>query len=253
MYKKINIFLRMFANNKPNNDRPGWFNYELVFRNLLATTNFNFSSLTICFEGDITTHFLNNYRFNPLIKIVTIDTVNSTRKTAENAGWSKSVAATSEVIAEANLPDNELVYILEDDYVHLPLWGEASLDAFQFLNDNSYICLYDHNDKYIFCHENRADHWGMYADLKSKIIASRYCHWRSVPNCGLSMMMPVKLFKRDYEFWSIGVSDCDIGHLVGTKYKTAFWTPLPGLATHCIHPFISPCIDWETVIAKTSL
>lgn len=260
-YNKIHIYLRQFSGLRNNPDRPDWFTPEKIFKNLLQTINWNICSLTVCFEKKehFNSHFIQKY-LNDKFKVEFIDTKNIKRKTLFDEPWSHSVAATSEVILKdvenEIIKENDLIYVLEEDYAHIPYWSDITLDFFNTsLPKNDYVCLYDHNDKYIF---NQSDdiiekyrlenHWKMYRNLQSKIVVSNYRHWRSLPNCGLSMIMTKDLFLRDKEFWLGGYSDCEIGHQLLTKYGTNFWTPIPSISTHAINPFVAPMIDWDKII-----
>lgn len=261
-FNKIHIYLRQFSGLRKNPDRPKWFEPEKVFVNLLKTINRDACDLTICFERkeDYDSYFVKKYE-NEGFKLVFIDTKNIKRQTLFDEPWSHSVAATSEIILKDiennKIKENDLIYILEEDYLHLPGWVEMTLDLFNtYTLNNDYVCLYDHNDKYIFTQSeevlnkyNLEKHWGMYRGLKSEIITSNYRHWRALPNCGLSMILSKDLFLRDKEIWLKGYSDCEIGYHLSTKHGTKFWTPIPSLSTHCINPFVAPIINWEKVIS----
>lgn len=256
-YQKINIYNRHFSKNKINPLRPQWFNYEKTFVNLLKTTNFNLCNLTIIFEKeeDYDTFFIKKYESQYTFKVKFIDTTREKwlGKTSEDENWSRGIAAGTRIIKEDNLPENELIYLLDDDYLHTPYWSEIVLDyANNFLKtDNFWICPCDYGDKYYFIDENSTiDQWGtnlgMYKDLTSKIRLSHYCHWRSVPNVLGSSIMPVTLFNRDYEsYWKMGYSDASLCGILKEKYNTEYWTPIRSLSCHVVHPFLSPFIDWE--------
>ena len=247
-YNKINIFLRAFDRNRLNPDRPSWFNYEKCFLNLLKTLNHDFCNLTVCFEGDLSKSYIAKYRNQ--FKFNIIETcASSVNDSFEDASWSRSLADTCRRIERQGLiNDDGLIYILEDDYLHRPLWSEAVLDLFNyFIGDNAYVCLYDHFDKYLFVRSDKEPHWGMYKDLKSSIIVSNACHWRSVPNCGLSMIITPPLWERDSQLWTDGLSDCEIGFRV-TQLGTKIYTPMPAFSTHCINPFVAPLVNWEKII-----
>jgi len=251
-YNKINIYLRQTKLNKPNNGRPQWFDYEKVFKNLLSTTNFNFCELTVCFDGtqeDYNEHYTPKYQNQFPFKVKLINTKDFKGESYQTDGSSKSGALVSQIIKNDNLPDDSLIYILENDYVHQNYWAEMTLDLFnRYIGDNYYISLYDHLDKYLFVQENRIDHWGMYKDLKSKVILSSYLHWREVPLICSSWIMSKKLFDRDYDLLSFGMSDNTFCGKISEKYQTKFLTPIPSLSTHCQIPFIAPFIDWEKII-----
>ena len=251
----------MFSRNRANPDRPQWFDYEKVFRNLLTTMDSRVCNLVVCFEKqeDYATHFIQKYLSKKPFDVQFIKTPLK-RKIFSDEPWSHSLAAASEIVEKdiscGRIADDHLIYILEDDYLHLPFWTPIVLDFFnstlqKFDDDNDVVCLYDHNDKYLFTVPNEKSHWGMYSELKSKIVASNFRHWRQVPNCGLSMIMSKKTWERDKKMWLDGYSDCEIGNQIVPRYGTRIWTPIPSISTHCVNPFVAPCIDWAKLIEMT--
>lgn len=264
-FNKIHIYTRHFTRNKKHPQRPNWFNYEKTFSNLLATTNFKYCDLTVIFEKeeDYPNYFVKKYEGLRPFKVKFIDTTREKwiGKTIEDIAWCRSIAAAAEVIKNDNLPENDLIYISDDDFLHVPYWAEISLDYINnFLNgENWWVCPCDYGDKYFFTDENHTiDQWGtdqgMYAELTSMIRASHYRHWREVPNCMTSSIIPVRTFNRDYdEYWSKGYSDCSLNHAIRTKYKSRFWSPIPSLSCHVIDPFLPPLINWPEVQEKIIL
>lgn len=257
-FEKIHIYYRQCVSNKPNNTRPAWFNYEKCFKNLLDTINWNICELNVVFDGSLLyydNHFTKKYQSKYNFRVRQIDTKNWEGKSYEpNCGSSKSGALTSELINEDNLSENNLIYILENDYLHLPHWSEIVLDLFNNLEDqNCYISLYDHLDKYIFNKNNRKDEWSQFVDLKSEIILSSYRHWRTTPLICSSWILPKLLFDRDLENLLIGISDNTHCGIIKEKYKTYFLTPIPSLATHCEKFFMAPFVNWESLVNQTIL
>jgi hypothetical protein len=259
-YNKINIYNRHFSRNKINPLRPEWFDYEKTFVNLLSTTNFDICNLTVIFEKeeDYDSYFIKKYEGQRPFKIKFINTERDQwlNKTNEDIAWSRSIAAAAKVIHNDNLPTNELIYISDDDFLHVPFWSEVIKDYIEnFITDeNFWICPCDYGDKYYFIDENEIiDEWGtnlgMYKNLTSKIRVSNYCHWRSVPNCLTSSMMPVNTFNRDFDpYWKTGYSDGSLCHALKEKYNTQFWSPIKSLSCHVVNPFMPPFINWEKII-----
>ena len=245
-YNKIEIYLRQTNHNKISNTRPHWFNYEKTFVNLLNTINYNLASLTIVFDGELKGHFTEKYVDKFPFRIVRIDTSSFIGETYEkNCGSSKSGALTAFAIKNDNLSEKSLIYINDNDYLHLPYFCEHALDLINTLEDqNVYISLYDHLDKHIF-NKNTDDHWGMYKNLTSKIILSNARHYRYVPNITSAWVIPKNLFDRDFSALSIGISDNTHCFNINKEYNTKFLSPIPTLSTHCQLPFLAPLVDWE--------
>jgi hypothetical protein len=256
-YNKIKIYNRHFSRNKKNNLRPNWFSYENCFVNLLKTTNFKYCDLTVIFEKeeDYDSYFIKKYETQYPFKVKFIDTDRERwiGKTNEDIAWSRSIAAAAEVIYNDNLSSTDLVYIVDDDFLHVPNWTEIVLDYIinYISHDNFWVCLCDYGDKYYFIDEKETideygTNLGMYKNLTSKIRLSSYCHWRSVPNCLTSSIVPANLFMRDFNpYWKTGYSDCSLCHEIKQKFNTEFWTPIRSLSCHVVNPFIPPFIDWE--------
>ena len=248
-YNKIHIFLRACNINKINNNRPSWFNYEKVFKSLLDSINFSLVDLTICFDGysdEYGSHFISKYAKNYPFETILINTKSFTGKSYENEGSSKSTAIISQIIKNKNLPNDKLIFILENDYLFLPIdWATIALDLFNNFSDgNMYLSLYEHLDTYIFTQKNVSNHWGMYADLKSRVFVSNYGRWRELPAITSSWIMTKELFERDFDLHSIGISD-NTGCEQFRKRGSVCVGPLFGISTHCEKWFLAPFVNWE--------
>ena len=149
-------------------------------------------------------------------------------------------------MSSIKLGGDDIVYFLEDDYLHAYDWVNVMLDAFATIPGIDYLTLYDHNDKYGLL--------PMYDKLTSKIYVSNYCHWRVVPNTTNTYAMrfstllnsivihrkyskPELLWTRDAEKFA---------DLTSRGYTLV--SPMPGFSTHVENPYMSPCIDWDFYI-----
>jgi hypothetical protein len=145
------------------------------------------------------------------------------------------------VAKSTNANNNDLYYILENDYLHTDEWVDEVLNLFQNFEGLNYISLYDHNDKYFLSD---------YENLASKIFVTNTRHWRSTPSTCGSYITTRKTFIEDYPT-HIGI-DIPVGdhhkwiYLNNTKNRFII-TPLPGLSTHCVNGLLSPIIDWEKI------
>ncbi len=251
-YNRINIYFRTCSFHRNNPDRPHYFSYEAVWRNFLAMVNWDLCNVTVLFEGDYNNYFIKDFEKQYPFKVKFIDSTEKKwkHKCFESyASWSRAVAAGAEAVKNDNLSENELLYLLDDDYAHLNSWPEVVLDLFNtYIDENSYCCLYDNSDKYLCRHKDRTDSWSMYKDLTCELIISGYRHWKSSPNMGMACIMPVKLFNEHFDLWGYGASDCYIGNEVSTKRGTKIWISVPGMASHLIYPWLSPFISWESVL-----
>ena len=122
---KIHIYYRHAVSNSPGRFRPQWFSYENCFRNLLKTIEgHNNIDLTLSMDGDINQDFTKNYQD----KFTLFST---------NYGSSLfSYRALLEHIKEQHMESNELIYFLENDYLHVDNWVDKTIELFSILLSN---------------------------------------------------------------------------------------------------------------------
>jgi hypothetical protein len=217
----------------PNKIRPFFFSYENCFENLLNTINKSrFRSnvkLTVLFDGtveELSTDFLVKYYDDSIFKIICIDAKSDEKSSKHARHFAKSL----------NLADDDIIYFLENDYLHTYDWIEKVLDVFSNKNIQ-YVSLYDHKDKYIL---------HMYSELNSKIILSSTHHWRTTPSTCGSFLLSVKLFNNDFDMLESGLPDFHLFKFLGDNGRFLI-SPIPGLSTHCMDGYLSPNIDWNSI------
>jgi hypothetical protein len=146
--------------------------------------------------------------------------------------------AVYKIIKEYKCDSNDLIYILENDYLHVEGWSEKLIELYKTFNELNYISLYDHNDKYFL---------SQYEDLTSKIVTTNSHHWRTVPSTCGSFIVPKKIFDEDYEIQTTIIGDHN-KHIYLNEHRNRFiLTPIPGLSTHCADGLMSPTIDWSKI------
>lgn len=151
--------------------------------------------------------------------------------------------------------DNQAVYLLEDDYLHLPVSPVALLEGLEMAD---YVTLYDHPDKY------QNDGGNPYVELggeRSRVLLSGTTHWKTTNSTTMTFAARVKTLKEDqaiwWEFTSKGFPN-DFGafqHLQGLGdwqnrifgKKRVLISSIPGLSTHCETAWLSPLVDWEKI------
>ena len=238
MYNKTNIFYRTTARNKNNNLRPSWFNYENCFANLISTLD-NDCTLTVMFDGneeEYNNYFIEKHKNKFNFNIVFLNSNSDIQSNHDTFNYIKTL----------DLNPDDLIYVLENDYLHLKNWNPIVRDLYSFSDGMHYTGLFDHNDKYL-CQNDVEGEWGMYKNLFSKVYATNTRHWRTVPSTCGSFIMTKKLFDQDFEILSSKEADnTRFGILSKTKNRIVL-TPIPGLATHVQNPWMSPCVNWEKI------
>lgn len=99
------------------------------------------------------------------------------------------------IIQERN--DDDIVYMLENDYLHKPGSKAALLEGIEIAD---YVTLYDHPDYYIVNHLNRKDGnnplmWRK--PVNSRIYISENYHWRQIYSTTMTFASKVGTLKKD--------------------------------------------------------
>ena len=118
---KIYVFYRHYkASGTDGKQRPEWFDYEKCFQNLLRTADENVS-INVVYDGKLTDgNFIHNYN-NQINKIVEVT----------GGGDFKSFQRTCEVIKNSpEIEGKDIVYFLENDYLHVDGWASKILELF---------------------------------------------------------------------------------------------------------------------------
>ena len=239
--KEIYIFVRhcKFSSNSVGKDRPPWFTREGCFNNLLNTRDGN-CDVNICFDGKLegSGHFLEkDYYYDSFLVH---------EKIGGNDG--ASFLNVLETVHDFDFKDDDIIYFLEDDYLHNINWPKILREGFEETSAD-YVTLYDHNDKYTF---------SMYSDLVSQIMATKSCHWRNIPSTTNTYACLGKTFRKDYEihkqFCNLtrGFTQDNDKFLELGKMNRSLISSIPGYSTHCEPAFMSPVVDWEKVFKNTS-
>ncbi len=222
----------------PNKSRPEWFSYEACFRNLLATIQHDpFAHrvrLTVMFDGtqeDYADDFVSKYSNNlglglGLAFLQAGSDMNSAILTAHH-------------VYHSQIPDGDVVYMLENDYLHQPNWVSKVFDLYDSELFFDYVSLYDHGDKYFL---------PMYDDLSSRVLHSGTHHWRTAPSTCGSYLSEITQFRLDYDVFQSGIQDFYLFQTLVEQRQRVLLTPIPGLSTHCMEHVLSPVVDWKSYL-----
>ena len=232
--KKIELFVRHcnFSKHSENRERLGGFSKEACLKNLKATIDKNDANITFMMDGDLDSHFLRNEKEYKVVQI-------------EGGNNAISLNSTFEYVNKCNFSDDQIIYFLEDDYLHKKNWTKILLEGFELKVD--YVSLYDHLDKYKL---------PQYSKLQSSILVSKSCHWRTVPSTTGTFAVQFKTFKKHLDVYKKFIF-IDEGITRDHEMFLALWksgsnliTPIPGFASHMDIHWLAPTIDWEEIIKK---
>ncbi len=223
----------------PNKARPEWFSHERCFRNLLRTIREDPMGhkvkLTIMYDGsldDFVSDFMAGYYAEPSNRIEIVF--------LKGGSDINSFLITVHAAHSAPIADTDIVYFLENDYLHQNGWVSKVFDLYASGLQFDVVSLYDHADKYFL---------PMYEGLTARVVHSASHHWRTAPSACASFMLEKRVLDRDYAVFSSGQTDYYFfSRLVGEDGRVLL-TPLPGLSTHSMNGYLSPTVDWAQLAA----
>lgn len=208
-------------------NRPYWFTYEKCYRNLKETLNHggNDFKINIIYDGN-EKNWIHDATYDKFYQIEAKDDMVSFFETCH-------IVKQDELIKE-----NDLIYFLENDYMHTRDWFVKVKELFSMYEGLDYVSLYDHNDKYFL---------PMYENLTSKIFTTNTHHWRTTPSTCGSFIVTKQRFDEDYDILSTMRGDHNKWLWLNQNRSRFVFTPIPGLSTHCMEGLLSPTIKWHNI------
>ena len=211
-------------------DKPDYINNQNCLNNALYT--FNKATWWVIADnvGDETKEFINS-------KLKTVEYV-SIGHGAGTINLALDIAI--------NLPNDEIVYFLENDYLHKPEADKIIESGFDLGFD--YVTAYDHPDKYLnpieggnpFCSGRAED---------TRVYLGEYCHWKLTNSTTMTFAAKAKTLKEDEEVlrkWTKDTHPYDFQMFMELKQRgRRLASPIPGFATHGETQFLSPLTNWK--------
>ena len=226
---KLHIFYRHYnTQGTDNKNRPSWFDFEKCYDNLLLTLSdipSNLYNLNIVYDGKAS-NWIENKNLNKFYKIQKGEDFKAFQKTCDI------------VKNDPTIENGELIYFLENDYMHVDGWLNKIIELFSTYKGLDYVSLYDHNDKYFL---------PMYDNLTSKVFTSQSHHWRTTPSTCGSFITTKQRFNEDLDILSTMRGDHHKWLWLNENRNRFVFSPLPGLSTHCMNGLLSPTVEWETI------
>ena len=144
--------------------------------------------------------------------------------------------------------DDEIVYFIENDYLHKPGSQKIIQEAFEL--GASFVSLYDHPDKYMVPSKGGNPYCeGGAEDTRVYLIDS--CHWKITNSTTMTFAAKVSTLKRTEETlrkWTSESHPNDFQMFLDLRaQKELLITPIPGLATHGETAWLSPFCKWHLI------
>lgn len=171
-------------------------------------------------------------------------------------GNSASYRRAVSLVASENWPDTDIVYLCEDDYLHVPRALTVLVKAAEAIPRGSYFGLYDHPDR-----QARAQHpargaasvlvgpndWQpvesvcmTFAARVGALRADRWLHW----------LWTVPHTPRDQKLW-LTLQRLGPFRFLPRVHRRVLLSAVPGCATHLEDGVIASDIDWNAIAADT--
>jgi len=162
------------------------------------------------------------------------------------------------------LPDDDMVYFCEDDYIHIG--GSKFLLIEGLGKDESgntlaeYVTLYDHGDKYINDGQNPFIKNG---GEDTVVVVSKNTHWKYTNSTTMTFAARVKTIKEDYDILKkYCTTESKNGQTnsfgmfleLGEKKNRKIASCLPARSTHlCPNGMYSPFFPWQRLVPPEKL
>lgn len=151
-------------------------------------------------------------------------------------------SAIAEVIDNTTrLFPNEIHYLCNDDFLHLPHAITAMKSVYRD-GWKGFVVAYDYPDRYTMDRNKTCD-----------LLLNEYSHWRTIPCCtgctsalGYVWQQHIKLFKQN----AIYNSDSFTWEIYA---KAGCLAPVPGMATHLTQGCMTPRIDWKEIYNRINI
>ena len=211
-------------------DKPEYINNQNCLKNALRT--FNKANWWVIADnvGDDTKSFIDSH-------IKTVEYVS-----VGNGAGTFNLALDIAV----NLSNDEIVYFLENDYLHKPEADEIIESGFDLGFD--YVTAYDHPDKYLnpieggnpFCSGRAED---------TRVYLGEHCHWKLTNSTTMTFAAKVKTLKEDEDVlrkYTSTTHPYDFQMFMELKQKgRRLASSIPGFATHGETDYLSPLTEWK--------
>lgn len=204
--------------------RPNWFSFDKCLNNILSTIEeFDFVKFHLIYDG---------------IYKGTDDRIHHIKEINEKSGMRAWIKAW-DYAKNLDLDENDLIYHLENDYMHIPGWPHKVKELYETFDDLSYITLYDHPHFY-----NQKDYPGLYTYL----FTTKTHHWNTRPSTTGAFIHNKKILFEDYDIWTSSPGDHHKFLWLGENRQRTVLAPIPSLSTHCETEWLATNINWENII-----
>jgi len=147
-----------------------------------------------------------------------------------------------------NLPNDEIVYFLENDYLHLPKSEKILKEGLNL--GASFVSLYDHPDKYLDPSRGGNPYCEGGAE-ETRVYLTESTHWKITNSTTMTFAAKVSTIRSSKNVLrkhTSGTHHNDFHMFLELRKRgDLLITPIPGYATHGETAWLSPLTDWSKV------
>lgn len=217
-----------------NKIKPDYINNENCLKNFCSIFAKHLNNITVIADkcADSTINMIANYVESSNIEVTSVG----------NGAGTFNLALDKALMFD----DDEIVYFVENDYLHKPGSDDVLLEGFTLGCD--YLSLYDHLDKYLDGTNPFVEGGGEV----TRVMLTKSCHWKLTNSTTMTFATRVSTLKEDESIlreYTIGTHPRDFQMFLALREKQrGLITPIPGYSTHGETVWLTPLFDWSTLI-----
>lgn len=146
------------------------------------------------------------------------------------------------------LDDDEIVYFIENDYLHTPDSSKILKEGFDL--GSPFVSLYDHPDKYMVP-EKGGNKYCKGGAEDTRVYLTKNSHWKITNSTTMTFAAKVKTLKENEETlrkWTVGKHPYDFEMFIDLRSKNQLLvTPIPGRSTHGETAWLTPLTNWSKI------
>lgn len=143
---------------------------------------------------------------------------------------------------------NDIIYFVENDYLHKPKSDLVLLDGFRLEAD--FVTLYDHPDKYLDPSIGGNPYCGGGSEI-TRVYLGQLSHWKLTNSTTMTFATKVKTLHKSEHIirkWTLTNHPYDFDMFVELhKNNYTLISPIPGYATHGETNWLCPLTNWSII------
>lgn len=232
----INCIYRISDKGYPK-EKPGYIGNTTCFFNFISVFGINHKVHVIADNcSDATISMLHNY--SPIKNPITIETCN-----VGNGAGTFNLA----LDLALSLNNDDIVYFIENDYVHLPDSDKIIEDGLINVGAH-FVTLYDHPDKYMDP-KIGGNPLVINGGEITQVYLGKYCHWKLTNSTTMTFACKGSTLKQSEDIlrhWTNGPHPHDFQMFLDLRaQKYSLISPIPSYSTHGETRWLAPLVDWE--------